>query len=91
MLASKRLIFITSKLIKSNKIKFFLAPLHNWITRFGAGVTGSSRDASVGEWVLGGEIEIPCTYELYGRIFAKKLKGLNNCLIQCSFPYFIEI
>ena len=49
------------------------------MTCFGAGVTGSSRDSS-GEWVLGGDIEIPCTYKLYGRIdqknyLRKKIKG----------------
>ena len=50
------------------------------MTCFGAGVTGSSRDSSGGEWVLGGDIEIPCTYKLYGRIdqknyLRKKIKG----------------
>ena len=33
-LASKRLIFKTSKLIKLNQIKYLLAPLHNWMTCF---------------------------------------------------------
>ena len=35
------------------------------MTRFEAGVTGSPRDASEGKWVLGGGIEIPCTYKVY--------------------------
>ena len=33
-LASKCLIFKTSKLIKLNQIKYLLVPLHNWMTRF---------------------------------------------------------
>ena len=34
------------------------------MTSFEAGVTGSPRDAPDGKWVLGGEIEIPCTKKL---------------------------
>ena len=50
------------------------------MTRFEAGVTGSPRDAPEGKWVLGGGIEIPCTYKVYGRIdqksyLRKKTKG----------------
>ena len=41
------------------------------MTRFEAGVTGSPRDALEGEQILGGEIEIPCTYKVYGRIDQK--------------------
>ena len=41
------------------------------MTRFEAGVTGSARDASEGKWVLGGGIEIPCTYKVYGSIDQK--------------------
>ena len=36
-----------------------------------AEVTGSPRDAPEGKWVLGGGIEIPCTYKVYGRIDQK--------------------
>ena len=104
-LASKRLIFKTSKLIKLNQIKYLLAPLHNWMTCFvaihvpetlakilaleiaketilslKAEVTGSSRDATEGKWVLSGKIEIPCIYKVYGRIgqksyLRKKIEG----------------
>ena len=63
-------------------MKCLLAPLHNWLSHFEAGVTGSPRDASGGKWVLGGGIEIPCThkYKVYGRIdqksyLSKKIKG----------------
>ena len=50
------------------------------MTHFEAGVTGSQRDAPEGKWVLGGGIEIPCTYKVYGRIdqksyLHKKIKG----------------
>ena len=50
------------------------------MTHFEAGVTGSPRDAPEGKWVLGGGIEIPCTYKVYGRIdqkscLRKKTKG----------------
>ena len=52
------------------------------MTRLEKGVTGLARDAPEGKWVLGGGIEIPCTYKVYGRIdqrsyLRKKLKGLN--------------
>ena len=59
-----------------------------------AEVTGSPRDALGGKWVLGGWIEIPCTYKEYGRIdaiCANRLKGLNNFLIHSTFLYFIKI
>ena len=50
------------------------------MTRFEAGITGSPIDAPEGKWVLGGGIEIPCTYKVYGRIdqksyLGKKIKG----------------
>ena len=54
------------------------------MTRFEAGVTGSSRDAPEGKWVLSGMKEIPCTYEMHGQIdqkktiCTKKLKGLKK-------------
>ena len=64
-LVSERLIFKISKLIN------LLVPLHNWMTRFEAGVTGSPRDAPEGKWTLGGGIEIPCTYKMYGRMDQK--------------------
>ena len=41
------------------------------MTRFGAGFTGSPRDAPEGKWALDGGIEIPCTYKVYGRIDQK--------------------
>ena len=54
----KTLNFQTPKLIKQNKIKsnifFFL--FTTALTRFEAGVTGSSRDTLEGKWVLDGEI-----------------------------------
>ena len=45
-----------------------------------AEVTGSPRDVPEGKWVLGGGIEVPCTYKVYGRIdlksdLRKKIKG----------------
>ena len=67
------------------------------MTHFEAGVTGSQRDAPEGKWVLGGGIEIPCTYKVYGRIdqksyLHKKIKGTKYFfLIHCSCIYFIEI
>ena len=50
------------------------------MTCFEPGVTGSPRDVPQGKWVLGGGIEIPCTYKVYGRIdqksyLRKKHKG----------------
>ena len=36
-----------------------------------AEVTGYPRDAAEGKWTLGGEIEVPCIYRLYG---SKKTK-----------------
>ena len=50
------------------------------MTPFETGVTGSPRDAPEGKWVLGGGIEIPSTYKVYGRIdqksyLHKKIKG----------------
>ena len=41
------------------------------MTRFEARVTGSPTDAPEGKWVLGGGIEITCTYKVYGRINQK--------------------
>ena len=52
-------------------MKYLLLPLHNWMTRFEAGVTGSRRDASERKLVLGRGIEIPCTYKVYGIIDQK--------------------
>ena len=37
-----------------------------------AEVTGSLRYAPEGKWVLGGWIEIPCIYKVYGRIDQKR-------------------
>ena len=53
------------------------------MTSFEAGVTGSPRDAPDGKWVLGGEIEIPCTYKVYEWIdqksyLHKKIKGTKE-------------
>ena len=46
-------------------------------------VTGLPRDALEGKWVLGGGIEMLCTYKVYRRIDQKsyprkRLKGLNK-------------
>ena len=49
------------------------------MTRFEAGVTGSPRDAPDGKWVLGGGIEIPFTYKVYGRIDEKSYLHKKNC------------
>ena len=57
--------------MKSNQIKYLLFSLHNWIIRFEAGVTGLLRDAPEEKWVLGGGIEIPCTYKVYRGIDQK--------------------
>ena len=35
-------------------------------------VTGDPRPAAEGKWVLGGDIEIPCKYRLYGPKSVKK-------------------
>ena len=48
------------------------------MTRFDAGVTGSSRDAPEGKWVLSGMKEIPCTYEMHGQIDQKELSAQKN-------------
>ena len=45
-----------------------------------AGVIGSPRDDAEGKGVLGGGIEIPCTYKVYGKIdqnsyLRQKIKG----------------
>ena len=47
------------------------------MTRFEAGVTGSPRDAPEGKWVLGRGIEIPCAYNVYGRIDQKSLMSFH--------------
>ena len=57
---------------------FCLLPLHNWMTRFEAGVTGSPRDVSEGKWLFGGGIEIPCTYKVYGRIYQENYMCQKN-------------
>ena len=64
-------------------MKYLLVPLHNWMTRLEAGVNGSLRDVPEEKWVLGGGIEIPCTYKVYGGIdqksyLRKKIKGVKN-------------
>ena len=55
--------------MKSDEISF--GPHHNWMTRFEDGVTGLSKDASEGKWVLVREIEIPWTYKVYGNLRKK--------------------
>ena len=65
------------------------------MTRFEAGVTESPRDAPEEKWVLAGGTEIPCTYEVYGRInqksyLRKKIKRTKFFLIHCSFLNFVE-
>ena len=83
--------------MKSNKIKFLLVPLPDWRTHLEAGVTGLQRDVPEGQWVLGGVIEIPRTYKMYGRINQKsyprkKIKGTKSFFkIHCSFLCFMEI
>ena len=59
-----------------------LAPemIRETILSLEAQVTGSLSDAPEGKWVFAGGIEIPCTYEVYGRIdqksfLHKKIKG----------------
>ena len=43
-----------------------------------AEVTGSPRDVPEVKWVLGREIEIPCTYKVYGRIDRKSYLRKKN-------------
>ena len=64
-ITSKRFTFKISKLIKSNQIKCIVVPLHNWMTLVEAGVTLSPNDVPEGKSILTGEIEIPCTYNVY--------------------------
>ena len=57
---------------------------------FETGVTESPKDTPEGKWVLSGGTEIPCIYEVYGRInqksyLHKKIKGTKFFLIHCSF------
>ena len=41
-------------------------------------VTGSPRDAPEGKWILGREVEIPWTYDVYGRIDQKSYLHKKN-------------
>ena len=43
----------------------------NWMTCFEVGVTGLPRDVPEGKQVFSGGIEIPCTYNVYGKINQK--------------------
>ena len=47
-------------------------------------VTGDPRSAPEGKWVIGGGIEIPCKYRLYGPKNLKKelhLNGFQNSFV----------
>ena len=82
-LASKPLIFKTSKLLKSNQMKYLLVSLHNRMTLFEARVTGSPRDSPERKWVPGEglkhRVHIKCMEDSTKKaICAKKLKRLNN-------------
>ena len=62
--------------LKTDKIKYLLVPLHNWIE---IGIEIAST-------------HIKCMEKSIKKaVCAKKLKGINNFLILCSFLYFIEI
>ena len=62
--------------LKTDKIKYLLVSLHNWIE---TGIAIAST-------------HIKCMEKSIKKAAcAKKLKGINNFLILCSFLYFIEI
>ena len=62
--------------LKTDKIKYLLVPLHNWI-EIGIEITST---------------HIKCMEKLIKKaICAKKLKGINNFLILTSFLYFMNI
>ena len=48
------------------------------MTRFEAGVTGSTSDAPEVKYVLDGEIETPCTYKVNKRINQKSYLRKKN-------------
>ena len=54
------------------QIRYFLVPVHDWMTRFETEVAGSTGDAPEGKWILGGGIEIPCKHKVYEGIGPKK-------------------
>ena len=62
--------------LKTGKIKYLLVPLHNWVE---IGIEIASTHIKCMEKSIKKAV---CT---------KKLKGINNFLILCSFLYFIEI
>ena len=66
--------------IKWIEIRYLPVPLRSWIPHFEGGVTGPARGVPEEKWILGGGIEIPCTYKVYGWIdqksyLCKKIKG----------------
>ena len=62
--------------LKTDKTKYLLVPLHNWIE---IGIEIAST-------------HINCMEKLIKKaVGAKKLKGIDNFLILCSFLYFIEM
>ena len=62
--------------LKTDKIKYLLVPLHNWIE---IGIEIAST-------------HIKCMKKLTKKaVYAEKLKGINNFLILYSFLYFVEI
>ena len=82
LLEPKQSIFLSFKTffylynLKTDKIKYLLVPLHNWIE---IGIEIAST-------------HIKCMEKSIKKaVCAKKLKGINIFLILCSFLYFIEI
>ena len=62
--------------LKTDKIKYLLVPLHNWI-EMGIEIVST---------------HIKCMEKSIKKaVCAKNLNGINNYLILCSFLYFIEI
>ena len=62
--------------LKTDKIKYLLVPLHNWIE---IGIEIAS-------------LHLKCMEKSIKKaVCAKKLKGINNFLILCSFLYFMAL
>ena len=50
--------------------------MQEWkIYKVSATISGEKRKAPDGDWVLGGGIEIPCIYFLYGPVIHKTFVG----------------
>ena len=81
LLEPKQSIFLSFKTffylynLKTDKIKYLLVPLHNWI-KIGIEIPCTYK--------VYGRIDIKA-------ICANKLKRINKFLIHCSFLYVIEI